>query len=230
MQYAPTYFTLMEKQHKQIKVCGMRDPQNIEALATLPITFMGTIFYHKSPRFSGHREDTAQAFRQLPSSIKSVGVFVKPTLAYLQEMQEKFALDYLQLHSDEDLEFCRAAQKIAPIIKAFGIATDTNFSDIEKYSAVADLFIFDTATKAYGGSGKQFDWSLLEQYKGDTPYLLAGGITLADAQALQNIGDPRCKGFDINSGFESSPALKNIDTIAQFLSDIHPIEPTEDRV
>lgn len=211
----------MKNSEKQIKVCGMREPANIADLVELPINYIGTILYPKSPRYSGEREDTAQAFRSLNSSVQKVGVLVHPTLSFIEEMQEKFAFDYLQLHSDESLDFCREAAKIAPIIKAFGIDTTTNFQTIESYSTIADFFIFDTATKAYGGSGKKFDWTLLDNYHGEKPYLLAGGLTVDDAQSLTTITDPRCMGFDINSGFEISPALKDISQIKEFVTTIH---------
>ena len=208
----------MKQPTKLIKVCGMREPDNIRALAQLPLSFMGTIFYPKSPRFSGNREDSAEAFRVLPSSIKKVGVFVKPTLEELAKYQKSFALNYLQIHSDEELSFCKEARAIAPLIKAFGIDKETNFAEIENYCSVADYFIFDTATKSYGGSGKKFDWKMIQSYSGDTPFLLAGGLGPKDVETLQMTDHPQCIGFDINSGFEITPAVKDIEAIASFLS------------
>lgn len=208
----------MENRVPLIKVCGMREPENIRALSSLPINFMGTIFYPKSPRFSADTPETAAAFRALPKSISSVGVFVKSSLEDLLRHQKEYDLNYLQLHSDEDVNYCEKARSIAPLIKAVGIQKKEDFVSIDQYSSLVDYFIFDTATKAYGGSGKKFDWHILESYTGETPFLLAGGIGPDDVQALQAINHPQCVGFDLNSGFETAPALKDIDAISTFIN------------
>jgi len=200
-----------------IKVCGMREPENIEQIAALPIDLMGGIFYHKSARFLGDRTDSATAFRNLPNSVKSVGVFVNSEFSYLKEMQEMFALDYLQLHGNETPEQCREASKITPVIKAFGLHDTFDFSQLTPYSEVVDLFIFDTSTKGYGGSGKKFNWEILNQYNGTTPFLLSGGLSQDDSESVNAISHPQLVGVDLNSGFEISPALKSASDLALFI-------------
>jgi phosphoribosylanthranilate isomerase len=200
-----------------IKICGMREPQNIKDLSKLPIDLIGTIFYEKSHRYSANRDDTAESFANLPSSLKGVGVFVNSSLDYLEEMQEKFSLSYLQLHGSETPQFCRDASKIAPVIKAFGIKEGFDFSVLKKYEPFVELFVFDTSTKQHGGSGKKFDWSILQKYQLKTKFLLSGGIGYDDLESINEFKHKSFGGVDLNSGFEIKPALKNTDLISQFL-------------
>ncbi len=200
-----------------IKVCGMREPKNIEEIAALPIDLMGGIFYHKSARFLGDRSDSAEAFKNLPTRVKSVGVFVNSELSYLEAMQKQFGLSYLQLHGNETPEQCRAASIIAPVIKAFGLHDDFDFSQLAPFSEVVDLFIFDTSTKGYGGSGRKFNWEILSKYSGNTPFLLSGGLSQEDSDSVNAITHPKLSGVDLNSGFETSPALKSLSELELFI-------------
>lgn len=202
-----------------IKVCGMREPENIRETAQLPIDLMGGIFFHKSPRFIGDRDDTAEAFAALPETVKAVGVFVNAELSYLREMKEKFSLSYLQLHGSESPEFCEEAQKIAPVIKAFGLNDEFDFSKLREYEKGVDLFVFDTSCKEHGGSGKKFNWDILTKYHGETPFLLSGGIGPDDVTSIRSINHPSLAGVDLNSGFESKPALKEINLLQPFVSE-----------
>lgn len=199
-----------------IKVCGMRDPQNIKDLAQLPIDYMGGIFYAKSPRFIGNSEETAEAFSNLPESIKPVGVFVNEELSYVSEMKEKFHLKYLQLHGNESVEFCREASEIAPVFKAFGLHDDFDFSKLKEYESVVTLFVFDTSCKEHGGSGRKFNWDILKNYSGTTPFLLSGGIGVDDVQTIKALEHPALAGVDLNSAFETEPALKDISLLERF--------------
>lgn len=202
-----------------IKVCGMREPENIRNVAQLPIDLMGGIFYAKSPRFIGDREDTAEAFASLPKSVKPVGVFVNAELSYLAEMTETFSLAYLQLHGSESVEFCKEAKKIAPVIKAFGLNDDFDFSQLNEYEPVVDLFVFDTSCREHGGSGKKFNWDILSRYSGITPFLLSGGIGPDDVESVRSISHPSLTGLDLNSGFESRPAFKELALLTPFVSE-----------
>ena len=87
----------------------------------------------------------------------------------------------------------------------------------EEFDSV-DLFLFDTYTDQYGGSGKKFDWNILKKYKGSTPFLLAGGLNPTSAEALSKWTHPQLCGVDINSGFEITPGLKDTKKVAQFLN------------
>lgn len=205
----------------KIKVCGMRDSVNITELVKLSPDYIGFIFYDKSKRFVADFPEV-----EIPSSIKKVGVFVNESIENILNKISDFKLDVVQLHGNETSEFCKELQcqfersRELKIIKAFAIGKDFNFNKTKAYEQVCDLFIFDTKGKEYGGNGVKYDWSILQNYKGETPYLLSGGISEDDAlnvlSLLRNKKSNQCVGVDLNSGFEERPALKNITKLAEF--------------
>lgn len=203
-----------------IKVCGMRDPVNIRELSLLPIDLIGGIFYTKSPRYIGDRSDTAMAFSSLPQNISAVGVFVNDELSVIEEAKAQFNLKFIQLHGNESPVFCEKANHIAPIFKAFGLSETFDFSRIEEYESEVELFVFDTSCKEHGGSGQKFNWNILEKYRGSTPFLLSGGIGPEDVVLINTIQHSALVGFDLNSGFEISPALKDVPLLNAFLSQL----------
>jgi len=145
-----------------------------------------------------------------------VGVFVNESATKVFELADKFKLDYIQLHGDEDQIFCsKIAEKIS-VIKVFRIDEGFDFSLIEKYTS-ASYFLFDTQTKHYGGSGKKFNWEKLNKYSGKTPFLLSGGIGPNDVDQILAISHPQFVGIDINSKFESSPGIKDKSLVLPFL-------------
>ena len=205
-----------------IKVCGMRRPENIQAVAALPVDWMGFIFYPKSPRFVTDQAEKAaaigEALKASGRMVKRVGVFVNAPARQIMETAALFKLDYLQLHGAESPDDCYALQKRGyAVIKAFSIETADDLKQTEAYAGRADYFLFDTKCAGYGGSGRAFDWSVLQHYHGETPFLLSGGIGPDSIEALKNFSHPRCAGIDLNSGFEISPAEKDADKLAGFL-------------
>ncbi|MFT5780457.1 MAG: phosphoribosylanthranilate isomerase, partial [Crocinitomicaceae bacterium] len=179
-----------------VKVCGMKHPHQIAELDEL-VTFIGFIFYEKSPRYV---EETSAL-----KHANKVGVFVNADLAELLNQVKKHSLDYVQLHGNESPEYCTAVQPYARIIKAFGVRTTEDFAQTISYANVVDYFLFDTKTPSYGGSGKKFDWTHLQAYSGKTPFLLSGGIQPDSIDALLEINHPQLVGVDLNSGFEVDP-------------------------
>lgn len=221
-----------------IKVCGMRDPRNIREVAALPIHWIGFIFYPKSRRFIGQSPmkqltvDSGQLtvkdrLSQLSTahcqlSTKKVGVFVNASVESMMEVATTYQLDYLQLHGNESPEVCHTLRKRGySLIKAFPISTKEDLEQTKEYEDRVDYFLFDTRCEGYGGSGKRFDWSILADYKGDTPFLLSGGICPEDAEAIRNIRHPRFAGIDLNSGFEIEPGLKDIEKLRTFIQAIY---------
>ncbi|MDD2952409.1 MAG: phosphoribosylanthranilate isomerase [Parabacteroides sp.] len=227
-----------------IKVCGMREPQNIREVAALAINWIGLIFYKRSPRFVGQsptKQLTADSGQwtvntdaeQLSTvnsqlSTKKVGVFVNATIESMMEKASAYRLDYLQLHGNESPETCHTLQKRGySLIKAFPIASKEDFEKTQEYEGRVDYFLFDTKGESYGGSGKRFDWSILADYKGETPFLLSGGICPESAEAIRNFRHPRFAGIDLNSGFEIEPGLKDIDKLKDFIQQVsHPAVET----
>jgi phosphoribosylanthranilate isomerase len=196
----------------KIKVCGMRYPENIKGLVKLSIDFMGLIFYEKSPRFVEGID--LSGLSALP---KRVGVFVDAEMDYITEVANKYGLSLIQLHGNESPDFCKRLPGLK-IIKAFSIPEYSDFEQTKPYEGIADYFLFDTKTPQHGGSGQKFDWNILNEYKGDTPFFLSGGISLEDAERIKQIQQPKLYGIDLNSRFETKPGLKDIELLKQFIN------------
>lgn len=199
------------------KICGMRDGSNVEALSKLPIHMVGLNFYPASKRYISE-DDDRDAFDSLSDDISLVGVFVKEEFDIVSEYIDAYQLDYVQLHGGESKMYCDAIKDLAGVIKVFSVDDDFDFKLTEAFES-ADYFLFDTKTKDYGGSGKKFNWNKLNEYKGHTPFLLAGGIGPGDAQEIQELKHDQFAGVDLNSKFESSPAVKEIDLIKEFIKE-----------
>ena len=201
---------------KLIKVCGMREAENIRAVEALGIDMMGFIFYPKSPRFV----DELPCY--MPSQAHRVGVFVNEEKQTVQTYADRYDLNYIQLHGQESPEYCKSLKANgAKLIKAFSIARSKDLQGIEAYDGICDYVLFDTKCKQYGGSGEQFDWEILKDYRGITPFLLSGGIHAFSAPALNVFQHPLLAGFDINSRFELRPGLKDVARIKAFLTDLN---------
>ncbi len=202
----------------QVKVCGMREPENIQKLVQeVGPDLMGMIFYTKSSRYAGGKE--GKEYAAVP--IAKVGVFVNAGLQDVLQKVEDYGLSYVQLHGDEDLEFVKTLYKKSPakIIKVFRVDDKVNWKTLEQFEPFIDYFLFDTQTKMYGGSGKKFDWALLEKYPLKKKFLLSGGIDEGSSPQIQALAAkvPQLAGVDINSKFEIAPGLKDIEKIRQFV-------------
>lgn len=198
-----------------IKVCGMRGEANVREVEKLGVDWMGFIFYPKSPRYVG------ETLPYLPGNVKRVGVFVNEDTGRLLTLVEKNRLDILQLHGNESPEYCKELKKMGfVVIKALGITRGTPFPSelTERYGGCCDYFLFDTRTDLYGGSGRKFGWEILSDYQGETPFLLSGGISPEDVEEVKRFSHPKCVGIDLNSGFETSPAVKNTQLLQKFIS------------
>ena len=197
----------------------MKYPSNIQELAKLSIDYMGLIFYEKSPRHIAGLNPAD--LNLLPTYIKRTGVFVNAPADYINEQIEKYSLDYVQLHGIETPGSCKDISKIKPVIKAFNIANKEDFEETKVYEESCEYFLFDTKTSHHGGSGKKFDWSILNSYTGETPFFLSGGISEEDAEAINSIRHLKLIGIDLNSCFESEPAIKNIQLLEKFIKNIN---------
>ena len=200
----------------KVKVCGMRDVESIRETAKLPIDWMGFIFYNKSPRFA--KNLPAEVLHRLPRHIKRVGVFVDASLNEILEKAGFYKLNTIQLHGTETPEVCHELKQAGlEVIKAFPIAEEQDFEACNKYEGCCNYFLFDTKTAQHGGSGKRFDWHLLDFYTGNTPFLLSGGIDDECAGEIKNISHKMLAGVDINSRFEIAPGVKDSARINQFI-------------
>lgn len=202
----------------KLKVCGMKDAANIQQLLDLRPDFIGFIFYKKSPRYVGELDP--DVFSRIPISMKKVGVFVNEDFETILDVYDKYGLDYVQLHGDEDLFFSkRLKEKGVKIIKVFRILDSLPYS-LSEFCEVSDYFLFDTASPAYGGSGRHFDWSILSNYSGDVPYLLSGGISLDDVEEIKQMNPTGLAGIDVNSKFEIEPGLKDMQMVKKLKSSL----------
>lgn len=195
-----------------VKVCGISDPENYCQLDRLNIDMIGLNYYEPSKRFVGHNFNTDA----LTHSCARVGVFVNAPIDFILECINKHKLDYVQLHGNESAEMCKTLSKRSKVIKVFSIDSGFDFNQTLIYDS-CDFFLFDTKTKNYGGSGRRFDWTHIHNYKGITPFIIAGGISIEHAADIKKIEHKRFQGIDINSCFETKPAYKNIDLIESFL-------------
>lgn len=197
----------------KIKVCGLRDAENIKAVAALQPDYMGFIFYGKSPRFVDNI--AVELFDTIPAHINKTAVFVDESAKEISALIDKYNFDFVQLHGSETPAFCKALRDQAIVIKAFGINNEFDFSQLNKYKNKVDLFLFDTKTDIHGGSGKTFDWSILDKYDMDIPFFLSGGLSLDNLEEVKKITHPQFYGVDLNSKFETSPGVKSIDKLQE---------------
>lgn len=283
--------------YQLIKVCGMRDAQNIREVAALGVNLIGLIFYPKSPRYiesissdagiipdysslnsltpkplskgegsdmldkqlkaeetEGEARNKQIESEQLKSTQskapfnkvttplsfgegqggeaaipKFVGVFVNDMPQNIITAVYNYHLSYVQLHGDESPVMIDNLRRtlvpdIVPqikIIKAISVSNAEDLKCCEQYEGHVDLFLFDTKCKGYGGSGQKYDWSVLEAYTGQTPFLLSGGIGPGDADRLRDFHHPQCVGIDLNSKFETAPGMKDINLLQNFLHQLN---------
>lgn len=197
-----------------VKVCGMRDADNIRQVEPL-VDWMGFIFAPRSPRF------VADMPSYLPSKAKRVGVFVNDTEESIMKYIKEYCLDFIQLHGAESPEFCtRLKADGLHLVKAFPISSAEDLKATFLYENVCDYFLFDTKCPTDGGSGKLFDWSVLDTYKGSVPFLLSGGLGEETAENLRGFSHPRWCGIDLNSRFEIAPGRKDAGRIDNFLQSV----------
>lgn len=204
----------------KIKVCGMRNPSNIEDLVKLSPDYIGFIFYPKSKRFIGNQiSDDIQAL--IPVYIQKVGVFVDEPFESLLEKFRNNKLDMIQLHGSELPGYCERLKKLdIRVIKVFNISPDFDFETVKPYQYFCDYFLFDTAGDLPGGTGAKFNWERLDQYTGEKPYFLSGGIQPSDAGRIKSLADKKLHAIDVNSGFEIEPGLKDIPKLKKFIEEI----------
>lgn len=205
----------------KIKVCGIKFQDNLDLIVRLPIDMIGFNFYAPSIRYLNSPLDLPTTANQ----IKYVGVFVNEDIEVVKEKIEEHHLDYVQLHGNESPQYVYEVSKIRDVIKAFSVSVKDDFKNIANYEDAA-LFLFDTKTPQYGGSGLKFKWELLQHYQGPTPFLLAGGIGPEDGPSLNHINHRQFHGVDINSKFEVEPGRKDPDQIAQFVKECQQLNIT----
>lgn len=198
-------------------------PEQVEALPDLGATFAGFIFYPKSPRYV-FRHLTSSQLRKI-NTINKVGVFVNASVEEVLLMVDECRLQMVQLHGDESAKYCERIADYVSVVKAFRLSENDSIEwMIRPYMDVCDMFMFDTMGAGYGGTGKKFDWNLLKGTSVGKPFFLSGGIQPEDTQSLKEFeNEPVAKAMfavDINSKFETSPGVKDMKKVEEFIKQI----------
>lgn len=212
----------------QLKVCGLTKPDQIQELISMNIDFLGFIFYEKSPRYVLNHLSLEEI--SMIDHHGKVGVFVNEKMDKILRIVQQADLNFVQLHGDESNDFItELKQKLNPkvgIIKAIRVGNNTTENQNKIRQTLSSnlqpitYYLFDTDSKAFGGTGKQFDWNILNEFQIPIPYFLSGGIS------EENIGNMKTLkqqpfALDINSKFETEPGNKNIDRIKKFKTLYH---------
>ncbi|HNF43375.1 MAG TPA: phosphoribosylanthranilate isomerase [Ferruginibacter sp.] len=201
-----------------IKVCGITELKQLQQLDGLDVDFAGLIFYKDSPRYAGDKL-SGKDLKNADFDLKKVGVFVNPEMIDVLDAIDEYGLEVVQLHGDESPEMCEDLSTEVEVIKAFRISGDEDIDElVAPYDAVCDYYLFDTGglQESIGGTGKQFDWSILGKAKIEKPFFLSGGIGPEDADKLKKFRHPDFYAVDINSKFEKEPGVKDMAKLLQF--------------
>jgi phosphoribosylanthranilate isomerase len=209
-----------------LKICGLRDSANIQAIAALKPDFVGFIFYPKSPRWVGS-DFGHHSLAGIPNGIKKIGVFVNEEPDLMLQIAKQVGLDGVQLHGQETpatAAFFKSEGLL--VLKAFGLNAGFNAETLPQFEDSSTHFLFDTATPLHGGSGKSFDWTLLENLSINLPSFLSGGISLQNVDAALETAFRLGLGLDVNSGLETSPGLKDIPRATEFIERVRTFHPS----
>ena len=203
-----------------LKVCGITQFKQLQQLEALNVDYAGLIFYKESPRYMGDKL-SGKEIKNADFDLKKVGVFVNPSYSDLLDAIDDYGLDIVQLHGNETPEMCQDLSEDVEVIKAFRIEDSSADIDkiVEPYDAVCDYYLFDTAglKESFGGTGKQFDWSILKKAKIEKPFFLSGGIGPDDAAKVKAFKHPDFFAIDVNSKFETEPGVKDMASLLKFL-------------
>jgi len=201
----------------KLKVCGMRELENISALSELVPNYIGFIFWSESSRFVDKKTPP------LDKKIIKTGVFVDATFDYILTKIKDHQLDAVQLHGQESCSYCKVIKDYGlKVIKSFSIKNTFDFNTLEDYENSCDYYLFDTKGKLPGGNGFTFDWKILNEYPSQKPFFLSGGIGVDNLNEIKKLVKTKLPihAIDVNSKFETAPGNKNIELLKKFKKEI----------
>ena len=201
----------------KLKVCGMRELENISALSELEPNFIGFIFWAKSSRFVDKKTPP------LDKKIIKTGIFVDATFDYILTKIKDHQLDAVQLHGQESCSYCKVIKDYGlKVIKSFSIKNTFDFNTLEDYENSCDYYLFDTKGKLPGGNGFTFNWKILNEYPSQKPFFLSGGIGVDNLNEIKKLVKTKLPihAIDVNSKFETAPGNKNIELLKKFKKEI----------
>lgn len=200
----------------RIKVCGITNHEDARAAAAAGADAIGFIFVEQSPRLV--QPDRVRAItEELPPFIERVGVFRDEEIDVIREIIHYCHLTLVQLHGSESPEYCSKIPR--PVIKTFSVRPESDSEELVPYAQVASGFLLDTYHRHMaGGTGRTFDWKIVEKLRPPGPVILAGGLN------PDNVGEAisQVKPFavDVNSGVEYQPGRKDLDKLKNFVLEV----------
>lgn len=210
----------MSKNVIHVKVCGLKSPENVNQLKSLPVDYFGYVFHAASKRYAGGEE-----FRDMGLFAVNghrTGIFVDAESDHIKTIGRHCRLSHIQLHGNEPPSCCQDLKASGlRVIKSFRVDEDFDFETCSKYNSVCDFFLFDTSGELPGGNGEKFNWDILDRYRGAVPFFLSGGIAPGDEERIARFVHPFFYGIDLNSGFEDAPGIKNCARLSDFLTRLH---------
>jgi phosphoribosylanthranilate isomerase len=212
-----------QTERTKIKICGITNLEDARFAAGALVDYLGFIFYEKSPRYIEPGE--AGAIINWIEGPEKVGVFVNQPLDDVNRIAKETGLDFVQLHGDESVEYCELVDK--PIIKVIHIEEETVSyllkHQIDQYSEVAEFLLFDTKIDGlWGGTGKSFDWNILNEASIEIPFFLSGGLNSDNIKEATEAVKPYA--IDVSSSLEQKPGLKDFEKIEIFMDQIKNLE------
>lgn len=204
----------------RVKICGLTRPADVAAAVAAGASYVGFVFFEKSPRHLALAAARALAL-EVPPGIVKVALTVDAEDAALDALLARVPIDMLQLHGRESPERVAAlrARHGLPVMKAVGVAAARDLAALDDYAEVADQLLVDAkpppGAPLPGGNGLAFDWRLLTGRRWTRPWMLAGGLTPENvAEAVRRTG---ARQVDVSSGVESAPGEKDPARIRAFI-------------
>ncbi len=219
----------MEDLMVEVKICGLKTPEAVQAAVEHEADYLGFVFYPPSPRFITPK-DAKVLMADVPDLVVNTGLVVDPTDQMLDVIFGACELDMIQLHGDEPPERIQEIRERyeVRVAKALGVATKEDMARALDYEMVADLLIFDAKAPEApkpgeeilpGGNGEAFDWTIMQDASLDAAWMLSGGLTPANVmKAIELTG---AEAVDVSSGVENRRGEKDPDLIAAFLDIVH---------
>ncbi|BAT56464.1 N-(5'-phosphoribosyl)anthranilate isomerase [Nostoc sp. NIES-3756] len=199
----------------RVKICGITQPQQSVAIASLGATALGFICVPSSPRYVSAAQIRA-AVTPLPENIDTIGVFANSSVGEISQTVHDSGLTGVQLHGDETPEFCEQLRESLPqveILKALRVRNLEHLEQAVVYTKYIDTLLLDAYhPQQLGGTGQTLDWQMLQQFRPSCPWLLAGGLT--PDNILEALGQLNPDGIDLSSGVELKPGDKDLDKVA----------------
>ncbi|WP_026082745.1 phosphoribosylanthranilate isomerase [Mastigocladopsis repens] len=205
----------------RVKICGITQPQQGKAIASLGATALGFICVPSSPRYITVEQIQA-VVEQLPEKIDKIGVFANASSEEITQTVVNSGLTGVQLHGDESPEFAVQLRQLLPTVEIIKALRIRSLEDIEKASTYifhADTLLLDAYhPQQLGGTGTTLDWNMLQQFSPSSPWLLAGGLTPDNiVEALTKVNP---NGIDLSSGVERTPGDKDLDKVAKLFEQL----------